>query len=114
MAKQKQNPLLAQFEAKLEAQHKRRLAINSEIGMIAMLISANNELKVGAGRAGNYLAEHIDVKMQIAEQIIKEDDPELIYTKCKLAQRLKQILGKESWLKYRELFPLLYEYWEWD
>lgn len=112
MPKNKQNPLLAAYEAKFEAEFKQRLAINSEIGMIAMLIAANNELKVGAGRAGNFLAEHIDVKMQIATEIINEDDPELIYTKHNLAKRLKQILGEENWLKYRELFPLLREYWD--
>lgn len=111
MAK-KPNPLLAAFEAKLEAEHSMRLHAQSEIDMIALLISANNELQVGAGRAGFYLAEYLDVKMQIAKEIVAEDDPELLYTKYQLAVRLKGILGQENWLKYRELFPLLREYWD--
>lgn len=114
MAKNKQNPLLAAYEAKFEAEFQQRLAINSELELISDLIAANNELKVGAGRAGNFLAEKLDVKMQIATEIVKEDDPELLYTKHNLAKRLKSIFGKESWMKYRELLPLLREYWEWD
>ena len=114
MAKKKPNPLLAAYEAKLEAEFQQRLAINSELELISDLIAANNELKVGKGRAGYFLAEKLDVKMQIATEIVKEDDPELIYTKHNLAKRLKSILGKESWMKYRELFPLLREYWDWE
>lgn len=108
----KQNPLLAQFEAKLEAQHKQRLAIQTEIDLMATIIAANNELKVGQGRAGFFLAEVLDVKMQIAKEIIGEDDPELLYTKHQLATRLKQIFSKEDWERYKVLFPLLREYWE--
>lgn len=112
MPKVKPNPLLAAFEAKKEAEFKNRLAANSEINMIAMLIAANRELHVGAGRAGNFLAEQIDVKMQIAHEILQEDDPELLYTKHNLAKCLKSILGAEGWKTYHELFPLLREYWD--
>lgn len=112
MAKKKPNPLLSAYEAKLEAEFKQRLAINSELDLIADLIAANNELKVGKGRAGYFLAEKLDVKMQIATEIVKEDDPEMLYTKHNLAKRLKSILGEENWMKYRELFPLLREYWD--
>lgn len=109
----KQNHLLAQFQAKLEAEHRMREHMLTEIGLMAMIIGANNELNVGPGRAGFYLAEVLDVKIQIANEIVKDDDPELLYTKCHLAKRMKQIMGKENWLRYRELFPLLKEYWEW-
>lgn len=112
MPKNKPNPLLAAFEAKLEAEYQQRKQINSEIHMIALLIAANNELQVGAGRAGNFLAEHIDVVMQITKAILQDDDPELLYTKYNLAKRLKSILGAENWVRYRELFPLLREYWD--
>lgn len=112
MRKNKQNPLLAAFEAKLEAEYQQRIQVNSEINMMALLIAANNELKVGAGRAGYFLAEHLDVLMQITRSILQEDDPELLYTKHSLAKRLKSILGAENWIKYRELFPLLREYWD--
>ena len=108
----KTNPILAAFEAKKEAEYKLRLQKNSEIKLIAALISANNCLHVGPGRASGFLEELVDVNMQIAIEIVNEDDPELLYTKHNLAKRLKQILGKEGWEKYRELFPLLREYWD--
>jgi hypothetical protein len=110
--KNKQNPLLASFQAKLEAQHKQRLAIQTEIDLMATMIAANEMLKVGSGRAGFFLAEVLDMKMQIAKEIVDEDDPELLYTKHQLATRLKQIFSKEDWNRYKELFPLLREYWE--
>lgn len=112
MKKNKPNPLLAAFEAKLEAEYQQRIKINSEINMMALLIAANNELKVGAGRAGFFLAEYMDILMEIAKAILQDDDPELIYTKHNLAKRLKSILGAENWIRYRELFPLLQEYWD--
>ena len=112
MAKNKQNPILAAFEAKKEAEFCRRLGVNTEINLIATLISGSNLGILGEKRSCDILPEILDVKMQIAEEIVSEDDPELLYTKHNLAKRLKQILGKEGWVKYRELFPLLREYWE--
>jgi hypothetical protein len=103
--------VLAAFEAKKEAEFIGRLHCNTEIEMITMLISTHNRLKVGPGRAGDLLAEHLDVKMQIADEIVKDDDPELIYTKRNLAVCLKSILGPDNWDKYKTLFPLLREYW---
>lgn len=103
---------MAKFEAKLETEHRMRLAMQTEIDLMATMIAANNELHVGAGRAGFFLAEVLDVKMQIAKEIVGEDDPELLYTKHQLATRLKEIFGKENWPKYRELFPLLKDYWD--
>ncbi len=121
MAK-KQNPLLAAFEAKKEAEFDIRLRQNSELSIIAMLIAAHNELKVGPGRAGFLLAEYIDVKMQIADDLLTDigdshkkggnGDPEFLHTKKDLALALKRILGEENWKNYRELFPICREYWD--
>jgi hypothetical protein len=108
---QKPNPMLAKLEAKLEAKHEIRRMMQSEIDLAATMIAANNELKVGAGRAGFFTAEVLDVRMQIAKQIVMDDDPELLYTKCHLAKRLKEIYGKD-WPKYKELYPMLREYWD--
>lgn len=112
--KNKSNPILAAHEAKLERQYKQRLQRNSEVDMMALLIAANRELKVGSGRSGYFLAEYIDQKVEIAKAILKDDDPELLHTKKELAQCLRSILGEENWKQYRELFPLLREYWDCD
>lgn len=107
----KQNPLLAAFEAKLEAQYQLQLDINSEIDLIAHLISCNEDLKVGPGRAEAVLNGFLESKMDVVGAIVADDDKELTYSKYKIAQRLKKILGPENWVKYRECFPLLKEYW---
>lgn len=114
MAKNKQNPLLAAFEAKKEAEFSGRLACNTEINMMAMLIAGNDLGFIGEKRADLLLAKHVETKMQIADDLLKdaETDKELTYTKADMARRLKQILGPDGWVRCRELFPLLRDYWE--
>lgn len=113
MAK-KQNPVLAAFEAKKEEEFKARLACNSEINMIAMLIAGNRLGFLGEKRADLLVEEQIDVKMEIADVLLKDakDDPSLTYTKGDLARSVQKILGPDGWRRHQKLFPLLYEYWD--
>ena len=106
----KKNPILEAFEAKLEAQYQLRLAHNSEISMLGLIISADDE---GIEDVGGLLFRYIETKMQIAKDIVSDsvDDKELTYTRCDMARRVKQILSEEDWERYKELFPLLEEYW---
>jgi hypothetical protein len=106
----KKNPILEAFEAKLEAQYQLRLAHNSEISMLGLIISADDE---GIEDVGGLLFRYIETKMQIATDIVSDskDDKTLTYTMCDLARRVKQILSEEDWERYKELFPLLEEYW---
>lgn len=114
MAKNKQNPLLAAFEAKKEAEFAGRLACNTEINMMAMLIAGNDLGFIGEKRADLLLAQHVETKMQIAEGLLEDAaaDKELTYTKAVLARRLKQILGPDGWDRCKMLFPLLRDYWD--
>ena len=110
--KNKQNPLLASFEAKLEARYSAQLDINAEIDLIAHMISCNEDLKVGPGRAEKVLNGFLESKMDVMTAIVEDEDKELVYTKHQIAQRLKQIMGPENWKKYHTYFPLLKEYWD--
>lgn len=109
----KQNPILAQFEAKKEREFQGRLACNTEMNLIAMLIAGNNLGFLGEKRSDLLLAEVIEVKTEIADNLLTDakDDKTLAYTKADLARRVKQILGADGWNRCRELFPLLKEYW---
>lgn len=117
-----QNPFIAQIRAQERAKYQQLRQCHEEIDLMATLIGAHNELQVGPGRAGFLLAEVLDVKMQIAKNIIEDvgnsdkkggdGDPEFLYTKKNLAVTLKAILGEENWKRYRELFPMLKDYWE--
>jgi hypothetical protein len=106
----KKNPLLEAFEAKLEAQYQLRLAHNSEISMLGLIISADDE---GIEDVGGLLFRYIETKMQIAKDIVSDsiDDKALTYTRCDLARRVKSVLGEEDWERFKELFPMLEEYW---
>lgn len=114
MTKNKQNPLLAAFEAKKEAEFAGRLACNTEINMMAMLIAGNDLGFIGEKRADLLLAQYCETQMQIAEELLGDAkaDKELTYTKASLTRRMKQILGQDGWDRCKGLFPLLRDYWD--
>lgn len=116
MAKNKPNPILAQFEAKKEAEFTGRLACNTEINMMSALIAGNDLGFIAEKRADLLLARMVEVKMELATDLVADAkaDKSLTYTKADLARRLKQILGPDGWIRCRELFPLLRDYWEVD
>lgn len=113
----KQNPILAAFEAKKEAEFRQRRATHEEINMLSLIIAADDEMEsfVESGEMdiGNLLFRYIEVKMQMAKDIVKdaEADPTLVYTKADIARRVKSVLSEEDWEQYKELFPLLRDYW---
>lgn len=117
-----QNAYLAKQRAKKEAEFAVRLAAHTEVKLMALLISANHTLKVGPGRAPGLLDDFVETEMQIAQDILDDigdshkkhgnGDAEFLHTKRDLALTLKRILGPDAWPQYRELFPMLREYWE--
>ena len=120
MAK-KPNPMLAAFEAKKEAEFSGRLACNTEFDLIALMLTVNEELQVGPGRAGRVFNAFLANKMEIAETINKDwgpdkdkrtGDKELLHVKKNLAKRLRSIFSPEDWEKVRTMFPFLRDYWE--
>lgn len=118
MAK-KQNPFLAKLEAQAAAKQAVKTEAHVEIDTMAMLLMVNERLQVGPGRADDVINDFLAWKLEIAEAIVKELDEdqskrkELIIVKRDLAQRLKGIMGKETWEKRKTLFPFLKEFWEW-
>lgn len=117
MAK-KPNPLLAKFEAKLQAEYRAKLEINSEFDLIAFMKTVHEELQVGPGRAGWVFAAFLANKMELAHRIDEDygdkdsGDKEILYTKATYAALLRSIFSKEDWEQYRFMFPLLQDYWE--
>jgi hypothetical protein len=119
MARNKPNPMLAKIEAQHEAKYRQKLEINSEFDMIALLLTVNEELHVGPGRAGRVLNAFLANKMEIAETIDQDygpdkytGDKEILHTKATLAKRMREILSPEDWAKWCVMFPLLRDYWE--
>ena len=108
---QKVNPFLAQFEAKLEAEYLGRLEKYKEITLASSLISANDVLQVGPGRAKKFLDAQLNAMQDIAKMSL-DDEPEMVYTRSQMAERLKQILGPEAWTECCVLWPFLKEFWK--
>ena len=115
----KKNAFLAKLQAQAQAKEAVKTEAHVEIDTIALLLSAHDVCQVGAGRASTLLNSFLAYKIEIAEEIIKELDEdkskkkEIIIVRRDLAKRLKEILGREGWEKYKTLFPFLRDYWEW-
>lgn len=113
-----QNHFLAKRDAEKEAVYQQRLRMNSEFDLIAFMITINEELKVGPGRAGRLLNAFLANKVELAETIHEDygdkdkGDKELLHTKHSYAKRLRSIFSPEDWQTAREWFPLLQRYWE--
>lgn len=118
MAKSKPNPLLAKFEAQLQAEYRTKLEINSEFDLIAFMKTVHEELQVGPGRARRLFDAFLLNKIELAETIDEDygdkhsGDKEITHTKATYAALLRSIFSKEDWEKVRIMFPLLRDYWE--
>ena len=127
----KQNPILAAFEAKLRKEFAETMAAykaerdrefsegianNLEINLISFLISGNDLGIIGQKRSGLLLDGIFETRVKFCKNLLKDanDDPDFTYTKYDIATRLKSILGRENWEKHCHEFPMLREYWPWE
>ncbi len=110
----KTNPLLAAFEAKLEADYQARLARHAEFERIAWLISGSDLGFVAQKRADDLLTHKEEIKIQLAKDLLEDAkaDKTCTYTRADVARRIKEILGPEAWKRHQHLFPMLRDYWE--
>lgn len=102
MAKNKQNPLLAKYEAMWEARYRRQLHIAMQMGLDAGMIAANETLGMGAGRAEKFKKAYIDAINEISHMTVVDDkdDPEFTWTRAKLDERLKKIVGEDNFVDW--------------
>lgn len=115
----KPNPMLAAFEAKIRAEEQAKardqFETNSEIGLVAHIISCAEDFKVGPGRAERCLCGYLETKMSIAKMVTDaidvDHDDEFLLPKRDIAWKLKDTLGPELWEKYKGFFPIVQEYW---
>ena len=120
MAKNKhpgENPVLAGFAKKLEANYRQRLEFNTELDRIAMIKTVHERLKVGPGRAQGVLTDYEINRKELAKIILEDygpdkhtGDKDILHTKSTLAAFVKRVFGK-TWEDVKIFFPLLKEYW---
>lgn len=108
MAKNKQNPLLAKFEAQLEARYQAQLQIAMQMGLDAGMIAANDVLGMGAGRAEKFRTAYINTVNEIMHMTVVEDkdDPNFEWTKAKVDERIKTIVGEKNFVPWNERYRL--------
>ena len=106
MAKNKQNPLLEKFEAQLEAKYRTQLQITIQMCSDAATIAANNVLGMGAGRAPKFQQDFIDTFNQIIHMTVVDDkdDPDMEWTKSKVDERIRKIVGDENFVPWDERY----------
>lgn len=114
----KQSGFLAKLEAKhqaeiaeLEAKHQAELAkvvsVTAQIAKDAADMAANDVFNLGEGRAQLWTETYSDYFNDIMKLVHEDgkDDPEIVYSKAKIDERLQKIFGKhfQPWpVRYEE------------
>ncbi len=107
MAK-KPNPLLAKYEAMFEAKFRAQLQIAMQMGLDAGMIAANEVLQMGAGRAGKFQKAYIETVNEISRMTVDDAkaDPEFVWTKAKVDERIKKIVGEDKFVPWEERYKV--------
>lgn len=74
--------------------------IRQQIIVDGACLAANEVFHMGPGRTPKFVEALINNVNAIAELFVEDDDPELVYAKTKLDERLKQIVGPENFCPY--------------
>ena len=90
MAKNKNNPLLAKYEAMFRAKFDAQLQIAMQMGLDAGMIAANEVLGMGAGRAEKFRTAYIEAVNA--------------WTKAKVDERIRKIVGDENFVPWEERY----------
>lgn len=101
----KQNLVLAAYEAKLEAKYKRKLAVTMQMCFDVAVITANDVFKMGAGRAKLFEQKYSENYAKICAMLLEdESDPDLEYSRAKIDERLKAIVGADNFAPWDERY----------
>lgn len=98
----KPNPLLAQFEAKLQAQYSAKLDIAVQMGLDAGMIAAHEVLGMGPGRAEAFRVKYVETMNQMAKMLVEDsfDDPDIVYSREVIDRSIRSIVGEENFKEW--------------
>lgn len=106
----KPSPMLqkmeAQYEAKYAALFKRRMDTLLQMCQDAACIAAHKTLGMGPGRAENFCAELRLTINRMSSMALEdaEGDPDIWYTKAKLDEELRAIVGADKFAPFEERY----------
>lgn len=104
------NAMLAKMEAKYEAKYAalfhRRMDTLLQMCQDAACIAAHNALGMGPGRAENFCAEYRLTINRMSEMALEDakDDEDIWYTKEKLDEELRAIVGPDKFAPFEERY----------
>lgn len=109
---EKNNAMLAKLENKYRIKYE--LEFNMKVTMLlqmaqdAAMIAAHDvpSIGLGPGRAQEYAAKYRETLNGLAQMMVVDakDDPEIVYTKEKWDQRLKQVVGESNFIPWEERY----------
>ena len=102
----KPNPLLAQLEAKLQAQYAAKLDIALNLGLDAAMITAHEVLGMGPGRAEAFRVKYIETINLMSKMMVEDsvDDADLTYSRELIDRRIKSIVGEENFREWDDRY----------
>lgn len=103
----KQNAFLARMEAQCRAMSAHKVNVALQMAKDVADIAASEVFGMGEGRAEKWTKIYSEILTEMMEMVSQDgkDDPEFVYAKAKIDQRLAQINGKhfQPWaVRYAE------------
>ena len=104
----KKNPLLAKYEAIFEERYQKMILVAMQMGLDAGMIAANEVFEMGAGRADRFRTAYIETVNAIANMTVNDskDDTDIAWTKAKVDERIKKIVGTENFKPWDERYKI--------
>ena len=107
------NGMVAKIEAKYKAYYEAlfhtRVGMILQIGQDAGCFAANEVFKMGAGRAADYCVAYRESVNEMVKLIFEDqnDDKEFVYSKAKIDERLKAIVGEKNFAPWEERYGIV-------
>jgi len=104
------NAMLARLEAQYEAKYatlfRRRMDSLLQMCQDAACIAAHNALGMGPGRAENFCSEYRLTINRMSDMTMTDavGDPDIWYTKAKLDEELRAIVGPDKFVPWDERY----------
>ena len=92
----KPNAMLAKLQAQYERKSARKVNVAMQMAKDVADMAAAEMFNMGEGRAEKWTKIYSDILNEMMRMIAtdNEDDPDLVYARAKIDERLKQINGK--------------------
>ena len=98
--------MIAKIEARYNALFHRKMDMLMQMGQDAAMIAAHDILQLGPGRARDFCVAYIAAMNNMARMVVddQKDDKEFVYSKAKIDEQIKLIVGNENFQPWEERY----------